>query len=337
MNVVIKRFGSGKREEGSGMNPIDYPSYGSKEAAKESSSWEIKQNGGKTAKGDAQRVAVVTGASGGMGRATAAILAAEHGMKVVLLARNSLKGQQAVDYVNVKSGRNDAELVLCDLASFAGIRQAATAINERFSSIDVLINNAGVVTVKREETEDGLERQLGVNHLGHFLLTGLLLPLLERSTAGRIVVVSSGAHKIGRMDYSDPGLSRSFTVWGAYGRSKLANIWFVRELASRLTKNGSAVTVNALHPGAVSTDIGVNRQSGFGTMVHKLLRPFFLTAEEGSATAVYLAASPEVEGVSGCYYYKKQQTPVSKRAADPDEARRFWAWSEQTTAFTWDI
>lgn len=280
------------------------------------------------------RIAIVTGASGGMGRATAALLAAEHGMKVLLLVRDAKRGQAAVDEVNRRSGRNDAEMVLGDLASFSSIRAAAAEIAERVEHIDVLVNNAGVVTIKREETEDGFERQLGVNHLGHFLLTGLLLPLLLRSTAGRIVVVSSGAHKIGRMDYEDPGMSRGFKTWNAYGRSKLANIWFTHELASRLA--ATKVTVNALHPGAVSTDIGVNRQTGFGKMVHKLLRPFFLSPEEGSATAVFLAAAPELAGQSGGYYYRQKRIRPSARAEDSNEASRFWAWSEQATGFQWE-
>lgn len=281
-----------------------------------------------------ERIALVTGASGGMGRATAALLAAEHGMKVLLLVRDAKRGQAALDEVNRRSGRNDAELVLGDLASFASIRAAAAEIAERVDHIDVLVNNAGVITIKREETEDGFERQLGVNHLGHFLLTGLLMPLLLRSSAGRIVVVSSGAHKIGRMNYEDPGMSKGFRTWNAYGRSKLANIWFARELAARLA--ATKVTVNALHPGAVSTDIGVNRQTGFGKMAHKLIRPFFLSPEEGSATAVFLAVAPELAGQSGGYYYRKKRIRPSARAEDAGEASRFWAWSEQATGFQWE-
>ena len=281
------------------------------------------------------RIAVVTGASGGMGKATAALLAAEHGMKVLLLVRDARRGQEAVEEVNLLSGRGDAEMVLCDLASFASIRSAAASILDSVDHIDVLVNNAGVITLKREETEDGFERQLGVNHLGHYLLTGLLMPLLLRSVEGRIVVVSSGAHKIGRMDYEDPGMNRSFAVWGAYGRSKLANIWFTRELAARLA--ATSVTVNALHPGAVSTDIGVDRRTGFGRLVHKLMRPFFLTPEQGSETAVYLATAPELAGQSGGYYYRKKRISPSARAEDSSEAARFWEWSEQAAEFRYDL
>jgi len=282
-----------------------------------------------------QLIAVVTGASGGMGQATAALLAAEHGVKVYLMARSQDKGQAAVDYVNKLSGRRDAELVLCDLASLASIRNAAAQLTARCERIDILINNAGVVTLRREETEDGFERQLGVNHLGHFLLTGLLLPLLQRSKSARIIIVSSAAHKIGRMNYNDPGMTKGFKVWSAYGRSKLANIWFMKELARRLA--GSSITVNAVHPGAVATQIGVNRKTNFGALVHKLLRPFFLTPEQGSETAIYLACSVEAEGQSGHYYYRLKSTEVSERANSAEEARRFWDWSEQAVDYHWSL
>lgn len=280
-----------------------------------------------------RRVAVVTGATGGMGRETAAMLAEKHGMKVYLMGRNREKGLEAVRYVNGRSGRNDAQFVLCDLASLTSIMAATEELSASLERIDVLINNAGVITIRREETEDRFERQLGVNHLGHFVLTGGLLPLLAKSEAGRIIVVSSGAHKIGQMDYDDPQLLKRYTVWGAYGRSKMANIWFTKELARRLA--GSTITVNALHPGAVSTDIGVNRGTGFGTMLHRMLRPFFLTPEQGSATAVYLATSSDVEGASGGYYYKQKLAPVTARAGDAEQARRFWSWSENVTGYQW--
>lgn len=282
---------------------------------------------------DVQRIAVVTGASGGMGKATAALLASKYGMKVYLLARSVEKGRLAVDYVNDQSGRKDAELVLCDLASLDSVRRAAADLAERCQHIDVLINNAGVITMKREQTKEGFEQQLGVNHLGHFVLTGLLIPLLKQSQLGRIVIVSSGAHKIGRMNYDDPHMLKRFSIWGAYGRSKIANLWFMTELAKRL-KNTS-ITVNALHPGAVATDIGVDRGTGFGTLVHKLLKPFFLTPEQGSATAVYLATSDEVLGVSGQYYIKCKVAPMSKLASSAHEAERFWKWSEEVTGYVY--
>ncbi len=286
-----------------------------------------------TASDGRRKTAVVTGASGGMGKATAAALAGRHGMKVYMLVRSEERGRRAVEDIRRRHPEAELELVVGDLGSLSSVRAVAEALKARCDRIDVLVNNAGVVTVKREETEDGFERMMGVNHLGHFVLTGLLLPLLEAGPEGRIVVVSSGAHKIGRMDYGDPQLRRGFTVWGGYGRSKLANVWFARALATRL--KGSKATVNALHPGAVSTDIGVNRQTGFGRAVHKLLKPFFLSAEEGADTAIYLATAAEAAGRSGEYYYRRKPARVSARAADAAEAERFWAWSEETTGFRW--
>lgn len=293
---------------------------------------EREAGGGDRPDAARRKVAVVTGASGGMGKATAAALALRYGMKVYMLVRSEERGRAAARDI-LRRGEADVELALCDLGSLKSVRSAAEALKERCGRIDVLVNNAGVVTLKREETEDGFERMMGVNHLGHFVLTGMLLPLLADSPGGRIVVVSSGAHKIGRMDYADPHLRRRFTVWGGYGRSKLANVWFMRELAARL--EGVSVTVNAVHPGAVATDLGVNRQTGFGTAVHKLLKPMFLSAEEGADTALYLAASEEAAGASGLYCYRRKPAPISARAADAAEAGRFWTWSEETTGFRW--
>ncbi len=275
------------------------------------------------------RVALVTGASGGLGLAIAARLANEHGMKVFLLARNRARGDAAVAEVNARSAREDAELLSCDLGSLQRVRRAAEELSGRTPRLDVLVNNAGLITLKRELTEDGFEKQLGVNHLGHFALTGLLMSVLGQSDDARVVVVSSGAHKVGRMDFDDPHLERAFSVWGAYGRSKLANLWFTRELARR---HGSPrFTVNAFHPGAVATQLGVDRKTGFGKTVHRLLRPLFLSPEQAAETALYLATSEEVRGHSGGYYYRSCPAKVGRRASDDQASRRLWAWSENAT------
>jgi len=271
---------------------------------------------------------MVTGANAGMGVATAIGLARE-GLHVIMVCRSEVRGQEALQKVREASGSSDVELMLCDLGSLASIRQFAEQFNARNEPLDVLINNAGVVSLKRELTSDGFESMMGVNHLGHFLLTLLLLDRLKEAEQGRIVVVASGAYKAGRIAFEDPHLSKGFNVVKGYPQSKLANILFTRTLAEQLA--GTSVTVNCLHPGAVSTSIGVNRNNGFGKSVHALMRPFFLSAEQGAETTLYLALSPDVAGISGEYFYRKQVQKLSAKATDSTSAKRLWDWSLQQT------
>ncbi|MDF2836131.1 MAG: short-chain dehydrogenase [Paenibacillus sp.] len=263
-----------------------------------------------------------------MGLATSIGLA-RAGMHVVMVCRSEARGKQALAKVLENAGSGSAELMVCDLGSLADIRGFAAEFNARGEALDVLVNNAGVVSLKRELTEDGFESMIGINHLGHYLLTMLLLDRIKQSEQGRIVVVASGAYKAGRIRFEDPHFSKGFNVASGYAQSKLANILFARALAKRLA--GTSATVNSLHPGAVATSIGVNRDTGFGKSVHALLKPFFLTPEQGSETALYLALSPEVTGVSGRYYYKKRLQPLSGKAADDAAAERLWTWSAQAT------
>ncbi|WNR44452.1 SDR family oxidoreductase [Paenibacillus roseipurpureus] len=273
---------------------------------------------------DTQTV-LVTGANSGMGLATTVALAGQ-GAHVVMLCRSRERGEQALLEARRQSGSARIELMLCDLASLASIRAFAAAFLSKHPVLDVLVNNAGVVNLTRKTTADGFEAMMGVNHLGHFLLTQLLLDAIVRAPQGRIVNVSSGAHKIGRIDWTNPHLQRGFRVWHGYAQSKLANILFTRELAMRLA--GTAATANSLHPGAVATNIGVDRDTGFGKAVLAMARPFFLTPAQGADTAVYLASSPDVRTVSGEYFYRRKIAPVSARAKDDALARQLWSWSE---------
>ncbi len=262
-----------------------------------------------------------------MGKAATAILA-DKGYRVVMLCRDEGRGRIAHQDVISVSGRR-VDLMLCDLGDLASVRSFSALFHERYPQLDVLINNAGVITLDRRETADGLELQFGVNHIGHFLLTTSLLDLLERSDQGRIVVYSSGAHKWGRMHFDDYNLTRRYNVMRSYGQSKLANVYFTKELARRLQEGGSKVTINACHPGAVATQMGVDRNTGFGKRLVRVLRPLFQTPEEGCRTAVYLATSDEVRGVSGEYFYKCRKAKTSHRARDADAARRLYELSER--------
>ncbi len=213
------------------------------------------------------------------------------------------------------------------MGSFESIRNFASAFQSKFEHLDVLINNAGVVTVKREFTSERHEAQLGVNHLGHFYLTQLLMNELQRATQSRIIVVSSGAHKWGKIDLQDMEMSRGYNVVKGYGRSKLANLLFMYELTTRLEETN--VTINAVHPGAVSTNLGIDRKTEFGRFVVNLLKPIFLTPSQGAQTAVYLATSNEVASISGKYYYQMKEATMSKLAQNSSLAKDLWLWSEK--------
>lgn len=271
------------------------------------------------------KVVLITGANSGIGKATATELA-RMGATVIMACRSKQRGEEALLEVKDKSGSKKVDLMLCDLASLDNIRAFCDDFKKKYDRLDVLINNAGVILSGRRLTRDGFELQFGVNHLGHFLLTNLLLDLITKSSPARIINVSSGAHKTGHISFEDLGLEKGYNIIKAYSRSKLANVLFTYELARRL--EGTGVTVNCLHPGAVSTNMGVNRETGFGKLIHRMLEVFFQTPLEGAATSIYLASSREVEGVTGKYYYKKQPIESSDRSHDIELAKRLWNVSE---------
>jgi NAD(P)-dependent dehydrogenase (short-subunit alcohol dehydrogenase family) len=273
-----------------------------------------------------RKIAVVTGANSGMGLSTTIGLAKEN-IHVVMACRNQQRGEEALRLAKKKSGASHIELLLCDLEDFDSISHFVEQFTNKWDVLDVLVNNAGVVSLKRKVTKEGYEAQLGVNHLGHFLLTFLLLDSLKAAQKARIVNVSSGAHKWGRIHFEDMNLETNYSVMKGYGQSKLANILFTKELAKRLSHTD--ITVNALHPGAVSTNLGINRSTGFGKSVYKVLNPFFQSPDKGAETALYLAKSAEVDDVTGGYFYKQKPARVSKRAKDPYLAQLLWEWSEE--------
>lgn len=273
-------------------------------------------------------VVIVTGANSGIGKATCAALA-KKGATIIVACRSKTRGEAALREVREQSGSNTLQLMLCDLGSLKSIEEFCREFKSRFHRLDVLINNAGVILPGRHLTADGFELQFGVNHLGHFLLTNRLLELLKSSAPARIINVTSGAHKIGKIHWDDINLEKNYTLWRAYAQSKLANILFTYELSDRL--KGTGVTVNCLHPGAVATNMGINRETGFGTLVMRLLKPFFNSPSQGAETSIYLATASEVDGVTGKYFYRKQPVATSRRSYDKNLAKRLWELSERLT------
>ena len=275
------------------------------------------------------KTVVVTGANSGIGLETAAELA-QAGARTVLTARDPARGQAAVAEVQRRAGRDDVSLVVFDLASLPSVRTGAAEILERCDRIDVLVNNAGLVLSKRQETEDGFEATFAINHLGPFLLTRLLLDRITESAPARIVNVSSTAHQGARrgLDFDDLQARRRYRGMQVYSRSKLANIYFTTELARRLA--GTNVTANCLHPGTVATGYARDGDAtgvlAFGVRV---IKPFVLTPAQGARTSVYLASSPEVGDVTGEYFVKCKAHRTSKVARDPDAARKLWEMSEE--------
>jgi len=269
------------------------------------------------------KTAIVTGANSGMGMATAASLA-DMGATVIMLCRNEQRGRAALAELSQISTRK-LQLMLCDLADLSSVNAFAEEFREKYAVFDILVNNAGFISLDRQTTKDGFERQFGVNHIGHFLLTMKLIDLVGEG--GRIVNVSSGAHKTGKIHFDDINLTSGFNVIKAYSQSKLANVLFTRELSRRLKEKG--ITVNCCHPGAVATNIGISRETGFGKTVTGMLKPFFQTPADGARTAIYLASSDEVKCVTGEYFYKCKIAASSKRSKDMVLAEKFFDFSEE--------
>jgi NAD(P)-dependent dehydrogenase (short-subunit alcohol dehydrogenase family) len=278
------------------------------------------------------KTVVITGGNSGIGLETAVALA-RAGAKVLITARDRARGEAAVADIRARSGRDDVDLVVFDLGSIASIREGASTILQRCARIDVLVNNAGLVLSDRRETADGFEVTFGVNHLGHFVLTELLLERIKQSAPARIVNVASTAHKGARkgLDFEDLQSARAYSGMLVYSKSKLANIYFTTELARRL--DGTGVTVNCLHPGTVATGYARDGDaSGILAFGIKVIKPFILNAEQGARTSVYLASSPEVADVTGQYFVKCQARKPSAVAQDDEAARRLWKCSEELVA-----
>jgi len=273
------------------------------------------------------KTVVITGATAGIGKQTALELA-KLGAHVIIVGRNPDKTHGVVEELKGQSGNAQVESLLADLSSLKSVQELARQLRAKLPTLDVLINNAGAMNPKRETTADGYERTFATNHLAYFLLTNELLPLLTAAPSARVVNVSSDAHRSGRLRFDDLMAEKAYSAWMQYGRSKLANIYFTRELARRL--EGKHVTVNAVHPGFVASDF-LSKEGIWGAL-KPLLYLFAVDIPGGARTSVWLASSPEVEGQTGKYFYKCKEKLPRSFALDDEAAKRLWDESEKLVA-----
>ena len=271
------------------------------------------------------KICIVTGANSGIGKATAVGLA-EMNASVVMLCRSKERGEVAQKEIIELTGNNNVDLLLCDLSSQKEIRDFVVEFKNKYQNLHVLINNAGVMLSKRNISVDGFEMNFAVNHLAPFLLTNLLLDILKKSAPSRIINVGSAAHRMGKIDFEDlQRENKKGRPMGLYGSSKLAMTLVSYEL-SRMLEN-SNVTVNVVHPGLINTNLGRDRSSTSKGFAKK----FFKSPEIGAETSIFLASSPEVEGITGKYYTKKQQKMSSKESYNEEYAKRLWEISTEMT------
>ena len=273
------------------------------------------------------KICLVTGATSGIGKETALALA-RRGASVVVVARNPAKGADTVRWLREQTGNDSVDLMLADLSSQQQIRQLADDFKKKHQHLHVLVNNAGAVLLSRRESADGIEMTWALNHLGYFLLTNLLLDVLRSSAPSRIVNVSSGAHRRVELDFADLQGRNKYRGFRTYARSKLANLLFTYELAARM--EGTGVTVNALHPGLVATNLpGSNGLRG--RVLTFLLGLRGMRSEAGARTVVYLAASSEVDGITGQYFVKQKAVRSSRASYDQPAAAKLWQVSADLT------
>ena len=268
---------------------------------------------------------VAAGATSGIGEAAVVALAGM-GARIVLVARDETRARATILKLEAKAPGLDHRLHLADLSSLAQTRKVGEAVAANEPRVDVLINNAGALFSHRRVTPEGLELTFALNHMAYFVLTEALRDKLIASAPARIVSTSSAAHDGATLDFNDLQSAKGYGGLKVYGRSKLANILFTGELARRLA--GTGVTANCLHPGVVATRFGQS-SGGFAGLLIPFLRPFFISADKGADTVIYLASSPEVEKTTGEYFVKRRITKPSAAAQDDAAAKRLWLESEK--------
>jgi NAD(P)-dependent dehydrogenase (short-subunit alcohol dehydrogenase family) len=274
------------------------------------------------------RVCLITGATLGIGKATAAGLA-RLGATVVLVARNQAKGEAVRDELRTQSGNPNVDVLFADLSSQQSTRELAASFQQRYAQLHVLMNNAGGIFFTRETTVDGLEKTFALDHLAYFLLTNLLLDTLKSSAPARIINVSSNAEAAGRLNFDDLQATRRYVAFTVYAQAKLANMLFTYELARRL--EGSGVTVNAITPGPVATNFGGSGQSLLNRVFPLIFRVIGKPPERAAATAIQLASDPALASVSGRAFYERKELQTSARSHDVADQQRLWQVSAELT------
>lgn len=270
------------------------------------------------------RTTVITGATSGIGKVTALELAKKD-HAVYLLVRNTQKGEQLQQEIIAATGNHNVYVIYCDLTDMQTVCAAADQLKGKLFAINTLINNAGGIVPTRQLSKDGVELTFALNHLGHFLLTNALMPLLERGQA-RIINLSSAAHKMGRPLFANLQFDHDYSSFKAYGLAKLCNIYFTKSLAERYGNKG--ITAYAIHPGVVKTGFG-NELKGFGKVLMWLASPFMISPEKGAETSIYLAGETKVSPkFSGQYFVKKQPAKTSLVAGNVSARNKLWEISE---------
>jgi NAD(P)-dependent dehydrogenase (short-subunit alcohol dehydrogenase family) len=290
------------------------------------------------------RTAVVTGANSGLGLETARRLT-QAGAQVVLACRETDKGAAVLREIEAELPNASGEVAALDLANLASVRAFGERFRADHDGLDLLINNAGIMAPPRRETADGFEAQLGTNHLGHFALTALLFPAMEQREGARVVTISSGAHRMGRIEFDDLQSARRYKRWRAYGQSKLANLLFAFELDRRLRAAGSSVSSLAAHPGYAATNLQSSAPPRFDRLVMAVTnRLLAQSAEMGALPVLYAATQPGLEGGTfigpdGIAEQRGYPEPVtaSRAARDENVARRLWTVSEELTGVSFEL
>lgn len=285
------------------------------------------------------KIILVTGATAGIGAESVKQLA-KKGAHVVLVGRNEGKCQRIISEVQRETSHNKLDYLVADLSSMAAVRQLASDFKARYDRLDVLLNNAGAMFLKYEESPDGLEMTFALNHINYFLLTHELLPLLHQTKGARVVNVASDAHRPGKINLSDLQMKQGYSGWGQYCNSKLMNIMFTYAAHRRLQESG--VSINCLHPGFVASEFGDNNASGtigklFVGVWRFAKKLSAISVEKGASTQVYLATSPQVEGISGRYFSKRKAIKSIPLSYDEALGEALWTETEAITGVRWPV